>query len=128
MRLLVPCQRLSPRRASRWRNTTRFWKWRRTIPTFAKKFVSASVLRPNSCSSRRAGDGPFVSAAARPSAAPPCLAKRTSRDALRYLVRLGSGQPVDNDQISRRTVQPCEITFWYATDLYQPSAAAREGN
>src|SRR5215831_12237189 len=106
MRLLMPCQRLSPSRASRGRNTTRSWKWRRTIPTFAKKFVSASVLRPNSCSSRRAGDGPFVSEDARPSASPPDLAKRTSRDALRYLVRLGSGRPVGNNQVSHGTVQP----------------------
>jgi hypothetical protein len=41
-----------PIRASRWRNTTPFWRWRRTIPRFAKKFVSAS-LQPNSRSSSR---------------------------------------------------------------------------
>jgi hypothetical protein len=52
MRLLMPWKRRSPTKASRWRNTTQFWKWRRTIPMFAKKFVSASVLRPNSYSSR----------------------------------------------------------------------------
>ena len=51
MRPLMPWQRLLPIRASRWRSTTRFLKWRRTIPTFAKKFASASVLRPNSRSS-----------------------------------------------------------------------------
>src|SRR3954447_17627679 len=53
MRQLMPWQRLSPIRACRWRNTTRFWKWRRTILAFAKKFASAFVLRANSCSSRR---------------------------------------------------------------------------
>jgi hypothetical protein len=41
--------------ASQWRNTIRFWKWRRTIPAFAKKSVSAFALRPNSHSSSRAG-------------------------------------------------------------------------
>src|SRR5260370_14663823 len=54
MRPSMPWQRLSPTRASRWRNTTRSWKWRRTILMFARKFVSASVLRPNSRSSSRA--------------------------------------------------------------------------
>src|SRR5258707_12654574 len=51
MRPSMPWQRPSPTRASRWRNTTRSWKWRRTILTFARRFVSASVLRPNSRSS-----------------------------------------------------------------------------
>src|SRR6266566_9456559 len=55
MRPLMPWQRLSPTRASRWRNTTPFWRWRRTIPRFVKKFVSASVLRPSSRSSSRCG-------------------------------------------------------------------------
>src|SRR6516162_6766874 len=40
-------------RASRWRNTTPFCRWHRTIPRFAKKFVSAFVLRPSSRSSSR---------------------------------------------------------------------------
>src|SRR6266481_6451118 len=55
MRPSMPCQSPSPTRASRWRNTTRSWKWRRTILTFARRFVSASVLRPNSRSSGCAG-------------------------------------------------------------------------
>ena len=36
-------------RRTNWRKPVQFWKWRRTIPAFAKKFVSASALRPNSC-------------------------------------------------------------------------------
>ena len=49
MRPSMPWRRRLPIRASRWRNTIRFWKWRRTIPAFAQKFISAWALRPNSC-------------------------------------------------------------------------------
>src|SRR5262249_11179294 len=42
-------KRQLPTKACRSRNTIQFWKWRRTIPAFAQKFVSAWALRPNSC-------------------------------------------------------------------------------
>src|SRR5438132_12902264 len=48
MRPSMPWQRLLPTKACQWKNTTRYCKWRRTIPTFARKFASACVLRPNS--------------------------------------------------------------------------------
>jgi hypothetical protein len=55
MRPSMPWRRQLLIRASRWRNTTPFWRWHRTIPRFAKKFVSAFVLRPSSRSSSRCG-------------------------------------------------------------------------
>jgi len=53
MRPSMPWRRQLLIRASRWRNTTPFCRWHRTIPRFAKKFVSAFVLRPSSRSSSR---------------------------------------------------------------------------
>src|SRR5215831_9631996 len=46
-----------PTKACRSRNSIQLWKWRRTIPSFAQKFVSAFALRPNSCLSTRPEEG-----------------------------------------------------------------------
>jgi hypothetical protein len=47
-----------PIRASLWRNTIPFWRWRRTIPMFAKKFVSASVPRSTKSRGQSCLDNP----------------------------------------------------------------------